>query len=381
MAPTLVAIEGWEHQIPSTCPSNFAYLYAACTYDTGVFNGGSASLKVVEDGVHVCNAAWQGFAASAARVVSVYFRVTTAPAATSNIFESDYNLVNPFYFKVTTGGVLQAVMGASTVNGPNVADSAWHRLDYRALTPNGTHTIDWQVDGAAQTQVALAGQGAENMDTFMYAGSNTTSHNLTFWCDDLLISNTSGDYPIGPHKVLAVLPDADGTHVGAADIMVNETDVDIVTPGYTTAHDLVLSVPPTTGHRVQQKAINANDYAEVLFADTAESTVWGVEGFVGVGKSSAASTNGTSRIVDIDGNTLTNIFSGNHATAGLYYYAAAIAAPGGAWTPTGLNGLKGRMGFSSDVTPNPYWHFLMLQYAVPVVVPSFACVVNTSSVA
>ncbi|HLQ48826.1 MAG TPA: hypothetical protein VK233_07615, partial [Candidatus Dormibacteraeota bacterium] len=45
-------------------------------------------------------------------------------------------------------------------------------------------------------------------------------------------------------------------------------------------------------------------------------------------------------------------------------YASVIVAPASVpWTQAAVNGLLGRIGFSTDVTPNPYWDALLLEVA------------------
>ena len=38
----------------------------------------------------------------------------------------------------------------------------------------------------------------------------------------------------------------------------------------------------------------------------------------------------------------------------------------GPWTTALLNALVARVGYASDVSPNPYWDALLLEYDVPI---------------
>jgi hypothetical protein len=56
-----------------------------------------------------------------------------------------------------------------------------------------------------------------------------------------------------------------------------------------------------------------------------------------------------------------------------------ILAPAAAtWTPATVNGLKARVGYSTDVTPNPYWDGLLLEVATATYVPGTVTVTSTA---
>ena len=50
----------------------------------------------------------------------------------------------------------------------------------------------------------------------------------------------------------------------------------------------------------------------------------------------------------------------------LGYKLAMVSAGAGAWTTAMLNALIARVGYSSDVSPVPYWDALLLEYDVPI---------------
>ena len=65
----------------------------------------------------------------------------------------------------------------------------------------------------------------------------------------------------------------------------------------------------------------------------------------------------------------------SEATA--FYKSAIIAPAAAAWTPSAVNGLRARIGYSSDVTGNPYWDSLLLEVATGVTVPGTVTVTAT----
>jgi hypothetical protein len=211
------------------------------------------------------------------------------------------------------------------------------------------------VDGTAQTTSSLSGQTAAVMTSVRF-GSGAASHTATCWYDDVVISYTSADHPIGAHKVLSLVPNADGTDSGGTNFTLT---------GGTTNWEVLDEWPADTTTYIAQTTASGTSYREVQFGDTTETTIWGVHGYLAYFAAGTAANNGTTRIVDSSGNTLTDIFSGDMSESSLFYKSAIIAAPGGSWTQAGLNGVKGRVGFSTDVSPNPRWSALLLQYAVP----------------
>jgi hypothetical protein len=190
--------------------------------------------------------------------------------------------------------------------------------------------------------------------------------------DDYVLSQTSGDHPIGAHTVFAVVPAADGTHVAGTNIMERASDgADI---GTITAWDLLDEWPPTTGlnnaDSVTSKASGATNYAEVSFAAApayATSTLWGVVGIVAHQSDTIGANTGITRIVSSAGTTLTDIFSGDMSEITDHYTKKLIAAPSGGWLIDGthFNGVKARVGFGTLQPGEPEWLALMLQAATP----------------
>jgi hypothetical protein len=76
--------------------------------------------------------------------------------------------------------------------------------------------------------------------------------------------------------------------------------------------------------------------------------------------------NGTTRVVDSGGATLVDIFNGGHAGTASRTAAQRVPDPGGdGWTQAELNGLKMRLGFSTDADGGngPRWVSAFFEYA------------------
>jgi hypothetical protein len=194
------------------------------------------------------------------------------------------------------------------------------------------------------------------------------------WVDDLVISQTSGDHPMGEHKVLVMRPNVDGTHsftandfirgdAGAA-ILTSDTDV------YTLLDDTTIETIGTTDS-VQQNVIRSTGYVEIGFEAAPDAAdAWGVQ----VQSSYDCDATGASTCFMKwnDGGTILDVYSNaptgadfSNTTVTFNSTQRATAPSSGAWTQAKLDAIKMRWGYSTDVTGSPIIHGLMLEVAYP----------------
>jgi hypothetical protein len=309
--------------------------------------------------------------ASQQRVFSGYFRAAAAPSTNSTIctvFDTGGALIARA--RVDTGGTLtvQCIDGL-TATGAVVTDNAWHLLDMwvdsSALA--GTWLVQWALDEVAGALVTSASGKVSTSSASIGLGSGVTTHTAVVDWDDCVGSVIPGVFPIGPHSVGAIVPTSDGsyTQVGT-NVVEADTGQDIgVGLGQVTAYNRMDEWPANTTDYVRQVTNGTSNYAEVNFADTVASSIWGVSAVAALFASGTAADTGTTRIVDSSDVTLVDVYAGDMSQTSLHYRTAIIPVPAGGWTPAVLNGLKARVGFSSDTSPNPRWSALMLQYAIP----------------
>ena len=93
--------------------------------------------------------------------------------------------------------------------GPVVAANTWYWIDLKINVSGTTWTMDWAVNGAAQTQGTRTGQTAQT-HVFSYFSAATTQ-TITCRYDNVVMSVTSADYPLGKHKVVLLKADTGGT--------------------------------------------------------------------------------------------------------------------------------------------------------------------------
>lgn len=365
--PTPILIDGFEHQRQSEIDPAFGTDTESLVY---WHQGGGVTWPAGRNGVCQQHAAagsqsyiQKHFAGTVVLVGSFYWRCTVAPSNLSIL--ADFGGAR--FYLMNGGQISLQIAGAGTVNsatGSSLNTGAWHLMDFKMDKTTTTYRIDWQIDGVSQTAITTAGT-AGVLQGSMGLGESSAGVTATCAFDDLVLSGTGADYPLGAHDVLYTVPTGDGTHSSAANVIETNAGTDIV-PGYTTAYQLMDEWPANTSDYVMQSAIASGSYAEVTFSDAPSGKdIWGVEAVAALFSSGANANNGTARIVDSSGNTLTNIFSGDISDTNLHFQRAIIADPAGnGWSTGDFDGLKARVGFSTDVTDVPRWSALMLQYAI-----------------
>jgi hypothetical protein len=165
---------------------------ANTTDDTSIAKSGTHSLLVS------CPSAAQAWLArtitgSTTHVVRFYVRIATTLSGTTVIYQAS-NAQGDMRIRLTSGRIVQACINNTAVSGPTLNLSQWYRIDARFLTATSTATIDWQVDGSAQTQATLS-QASANMTSANLGIITSRTGALNF--DDILADNSSSTYPLG----------------------------------------------------------------------------------------------------------------------------------------------------------------------------------------
>jgi hypothetical protein len=245
------------------------------------------------------------------------------------------------------------------VNGPQASLNTWYQIDIKAYCGAATYILDWQVDGVSQTQATYA----TTASTFSSIRPGVIiSASVTNYIDDVAVSVTPEDYPIGEGGTVGLRPNADGTHNNAANIMEDSAGTDI---DGTPAWNLLEENPWITtanADYVRQSGIGTGNYGEVQFADTDKTTIHGVMAVLQYASATDLANDGKTYIRDLDGQA-TTLYSGDMSETSCFYKSVAVLTPSGGWTLAHVNGLRARIGYSSDADPAPYWLGIMLEVA------------------
>ena len=343
------------------------------SWDTTTFRSGLRSIRFVS----AANNVYIEASATGLNVRTVgrfYVRFATLPNADciiAGISSADGPAVT---FKVSDSKLYASIGTNFGASGVSVTTGIWYRVDFNFLIQSGgsPDLSDAQIDGVAVGQASFDNAGLTSAATIAFGIRNTCTADL--YIDDIAVSNTAADYPLGAGHVISSIPDADGTHnvAGANDFERTLTGTDI-TNGTTTAWQLVADRPlPTTAVDFINGIAppNSTDYVELDYAAFTGETLApnGVECIFVHHDASGAGTNSfTITLRHNTGATSANVFSGTtNVGATITYKRAHFATiPGGAaWTLAAANDLRTRF-LVADASPDPYIDALMLEADFP----------------
>lgn len=240
--------------------------------------------------------------------------------------------------------------------------SAWHRLDFRIDVSANPWVIEWKIDGVDQPNYSPA-NAAATISSFRFGSSASATHDVNF--DDVIISDSSGDYPFPDVAIEGLSPGSDGTHNAGTNVMEDNAGTDI---GATTAYDKLNSVPiGSTTTYVKQSATGTSNYAEVNYADTSNTQIISAIALLAYQAAGTSSDQGATTVIDEDatvnevwGNPTTRA---DYSESSVFYKNKVLPVPAGGWDQGAVNALKSRIGYSNDVNPVPYWVDLMVEVA------------------
>lgn len=394
---TPIYLTGFEHGLVSASGAGlYQAVTGAPTADSTVpqHGAGTYSLKIVHTGTATSVRPYN-VNGKTLLVGVFYVRKTANPsnnqtylqsfsAAAGNAFRIGFQTDGHIYASI--GNPAGTTSGTQTINGPTVNNDTWVRVDWRADVGSNPRTYDWQVDGVAQTSCSSAEAGSTFTDSWTL-GSNLLTQTLTYYWDDVILSETTGDYPIGDVDVLALLPGADGTHnTGGTVFIDSDTNTSPnFTNSTTTAYTFLDDAPPWTTARSTTDNISAEnhvagEYMEIAPATAAsgKANAIGVRALLSYSSVTSTANGGSATTIRNSAGTETEIF-GNFTTGQDYsestnFFKGAIASPPAAgWTKTEIEALRWRIGRatnSSDVNPRPTWQALMLEIAYPQAAPA-----------
>lgn len=259
---------------------------------------------------------------------------------------------------------LGAQIGGTFVwNSTVVSAGTWYEVEAKVNMSSSPRTMDMSVGGVANASTASATATPATVASFQLGGSYP---NAAYY-DDVLLSSTASDWPVGDGGIYALSPDGMSTHNNPTKF-VNDDGTAIGASTYTRLNEIPQG--STSSYVVQQTQDTGSSgvsYVGVTFADTVATCVDAVAGEVGYNASASSSVdNGKTSI--FSGSTESVVFSGNMATQTAETFKEQPVTPAAApWTPGAVNSLIARIGYSTDNAPNPRWQALLLEVDVPVI--------------
>ena len=364
--------------------------------DASVVRTGSYSARVSPAGSITFfapgNAAWGQI-----EVVHFAFRFATLPtadAAVSDIWTGNAGTLQAFlYYKASTGKWTMALVPGSTWSARTEVTGSvgpvagqWQTIDMKFQNYVNPVVVDWYVDGVAQPQhtAPLAGSPGVTGVHFGQASAGTTTATYTGYFDDIMVSKTSSDFPLPDIRISGLKPNGMGTHntpgnyqqtVGATgNPPTGGTSSAISATSWQTVDEIPMT---STADFIKEITAGAGSYIELAFEDTTQTCLRGASLVAGVQVTATQALNFAI-------NSVTNgfnytIYNGSIGNTVFRYVQGVVSQnasnPGtGPWTQAIVNGIVARFGMSTDVSPVPYLHGIVLEYAYLNVVASPATV-------
>lgn len=381
---TPVYITGFEYGVNPTTNGNGLWntVVGSPVVDNSIKRTGGYSLKIVGPGSSACNVRKVIGGSSQIAVGSFHFYVPTGGIPSSSTILFGFITTNAggmSGLRITSDGKVQAQLTGSgaSVGTENLILDTWHRIDLRLNLTATTWILEWYLDGVQQTNAELSGQLTNDTIDALRFGSTSSSSAYTIYFDDVVISLTNADYPIGNVSVESLIPSADGTHNAGTNVMEDQAGNDI---GAVTAYNKLNSVPTDSSEYIKQVANGSGNYVEVLFGDIQanHSSIIGAMGLLVYTSQNTTSNNGAC-VISKDGFSTKTAIWGD-TTSPLDYSDGSTSNPfwksvliNGVVDTSTVNSLIARLGYSTDTSPNPYWLDILVEVAY---VPSSGTVID-----
>lgn len=315
-------------------------------------------------------------ASPATMVARFYVYFATVPNTSTGLLCTPTGTYGVAYHQPS--GQLRATNGSSfAAAGIAVTTGQWYRVDTK-IKIDTTRTVDLSVDGVATTQFSEAGTAAAQTG-FMLGSFATWTGDVYF--DDVDVSGTSADYPIGAGTVAGLYPTADkpnssttptdgnGGHLYTLTTSFGKgaggaTNVGAQNAETTSWQSLQNPLSTTIGSMVTEKVAGAGTQHMVWRMGTIPADATTVNGVMVVAAThSATATANTQSLI-------LSTYSGGGGSPKFVYNLAALniatitfpivvmpLSPAGAgssaWTVASVNDVAARWGDSNDVNPVP----------------------------
>jgi hypothetical protein len=274
-------------------------------------------------------------------------QLAVAYAAAGNVLQLGYRASDQ-KLTLSWGGT------GTTASSTAIAAGTWYVIDMKANMGASPRIGDWRVNGVAQATSSDA-EAATTASVVLFGSFNTTDV-YTANYDDIEVSTTGADYPIGNGEIRALSPDGIAAHNNPTNFT-QENGAAIGAASWNRLDEVPMT---STADGVEQVTSSGTSYLGFSFADTASTCVRAVSAVLAYHAGGNPSNNGKTSI--FDNAVERQIYSGDMSETTLFYKAAVISPQTSPWAPAALNGLITRVGFSTDVNPVPIWDSLMLEY-------------------
>ncbi|MDP9336280.1 MAG: hypothetical protein M3Q30_23610, partial [Actinomycetota bacterium] len=176
------------------------------------------------------------------------------------------------YHTSTQKFALQFVGNTSVESSSTVSAATWYLIEIKEDMSTTTWSANWRVNKVDQSARTLS-VGATGKWYAFYLGTLSAA-TYTANYDDVAVSSTGADYPLGDGKVLILRPNGMGTHNTSADFQNNDATA-INSTSYQRLDDTPMN---TSTDYIKQVTALSTAYIELTMADTTETCVRLVQG-------------------------------------------------------------------------------------------------------
>jgi hypothetical protein len=245
------------------------------------------------------------------------------------------------------------------VAGDTVVAGRWYLVDLSIEGGGSNPTLRWKIDGKPQPQSTCGCAGGATLNRASLGNTFTVNSTMSF--DDVLISTTANDWPLGGGHIEPLRATSMGTSAPSASFRNDDgTVIDSTTPGrvddspFGSITDFI---------RQTAVASASTDYAELQVEDpsstAAAQLVGATVGYHTVGGAAGTGATKVLRGADGEGAAIT-VHSGSMTSGSLVYAQSAITRPAPGWTFAQLAGLRFHVGYSAGATTSA-WDAALLE--------------------
>lgn len=400
--PTLVHLEGWDHQADPTAATrgggglttqllnrklaDTTNQEATHTYSTSVVHHAhtdSAALRITNP-PNTANWITNLSGTSQHVVAHLAFRYAVLPVGSSSAalvrFMSSAGVGHDIQVRSGTGVMRAAFGGANGADQAAVVVNTWYILEAHVESVGTQHDLVWKVYPAGTpgsplvTQRTDSGTGlTDDFFTEMRVGGGAaTVTTLDLFLDDWLVSETAADYPLGEHFLKTYKPNGKGTHNQLTGTFKNAALTAITNSNPQNAHLDIDDIPGDPATYITQNTNNTAAYLEFTTNASTETAVLpdGLRLMAACVPSATGQNQLDVRLSDtgLGLETATMLFDAS-VTAAVYEYHCSVfqtRPDGTALTAGSVQGSNIRVGYSNDTSPAPVLAEVFLTVSWPV---------------
>ena len=306
--------------------------------------------------------------------MTFYFNYQVFPNTDSRIYSAPGSVGSSvlFMFRNSDDRIILDPQNGGTIRvGPVLTQNTWYRVDLSWVSAGGNLTIQWSIDGVTQTTATCTTGGNPTLGEMAW-GPSSGSQTVDLLVDDIIMGASASSYPIGPVRVVGLVPEATITEEGAANALARFTSNGAGLDATFNAAQILAAIsekPPTIGATATGIYQRTSD--NTAFAVIPMSTVdlQSVNAVLGMRAVICGWATGSSNNVQIEANVGgadTSLFTGdptfNNSTTAPNWLCVMYNP--GAWSQAALDAFTMKFGGSSDIVPPPGAHGIYSEVAV-----------------